>query len=88
MSRRRSRSSVLRVRFENSGPSGVTVESLISLEYPNGRTHDATLLGEALLEPGQEFDLHGRRWRAVEPRRRRRPPVEPVRILCRAVDPT
>ena len=86
MSRRRSRSSVLPARFENSVANGVAVESLISLEYPNGRTHEATLVGEALLEPGQEFDLHGRRWRAVEPTRRRRTPIEPHRIRCRSVD--
>jgi hypothetical protein len=65
--------------------NGTGVESLVSLEYPNGRTHYATVVREAALEPGQEFDLHGRRWRAVEPRKQRRRAIEPVRILCRSV---
>jgi len=66
--------------------SNVAVESLVSLEYPNGRTHHATILGEAVLQPGQEFDLHGRRWRAVELARTRRSSGKPARILCRQVE--
>jgi len=65
----------------------LAVESLVSLEYPNGRTHHATILGEALLEPGQEFDLHGRRWRAVAQGRTRRSSGAPARILCKQVEP-
>ena len=62
------------------------VQSLVSLEYPNGRTHDAMILGQAELQPGQEFDLHGRRWRAVERRVRRRPlPGDTLRLTCIAV---
>ncbi|MDP9225322.1 MAG: hypothetical protein M3P18_16055 [Actinomycetota bacterium] len=61
------------------------VESLVSLEYPNGRIHHATLVGEAVLEPGQEFDLHGRRRRAVAAAKKRRSTGEPQRILCKIV---
>jgi hypothetical protein len=71
---------------EKLAGSTVAVESLVSLEYPNGRTHHATILGEAVLQPGQEFDLHGRRWRAVELGRTRRSSGEPARILCKQVE--
>lgn len=66
--------------------SEVAVESLVSLEYPNGRTHHATIVGEAVLQPGQEFDLHGRRWRVVAPARTRRSSAVPGRILCKQVE--
>ena len=39
--------------------------TLISLEYPNGRTHLAEVPED--LKPGAEFELFGRRWRAVGP---------------------
>jgi hypothetical protein len=71
---------------EKLAASTVAVESLVSLEYPNGRTHHATILGEAVLQPGQEFDLHGRRWRAVELGRTRRSSGEPARIRCKQVE--
>ena len=41
------------------------VDSLISLRYPNGRIHLATLTTSAELKPGYEFDLHGRHWNAI-----------------------
>jgi hypothetical protein len=66
----------------------VVAESLISLEYPNGRIHHATLVGKAFLRPGEEFDLHGRRWRVAEPARYRRRSHESTRILCRPVAPS
>ena len=37
----------------------------VLLEYPNGRVHETTI--EATLKPGTEFELFGRRWRAVGP---------------------
>jgi hypothetical protein len=88
MSRRRSRSIASLARDGRSVANGVIVESLVALEYPNGRTHHASLLGEAMLEPGQAFELHGRRWRAVQPTKKRRSAGEPVRILCRAIAPS
>jgi hypothetical protein len=63
------------------------VESFVSLEYPKGRTYEATLIGATPLRPGQEFVLHGRRWRAVEPSRKRRRPKEPQRMVCVDVTP-
>ena len=86
VSRRRSRSTASPAPSENLAGSDVAVESLVSLEYPNGRTHHATIVGEAVLEPGQEFDLHGRRWRAVAAARTRRSSSEPGRILCKQVE--
>ena len=41
------------------------MDSLVSLKYPNGRTHHASLTTADDLAPGAEFDLHGRHWRAV-----------------------
>jgi hypothetical protein len=64
------------------------VESLVALEYPNGRTHYASILGETMLQPGQVFELHGRRWRAVNPAKKRRSAGGPPRILCRAIAPS
>ena len=38
----------------------------VSLEYPNGRVHMTSVdVGEEL-RAGDEFELHGRRWRAVK----------------------
>jgi hypothetical protein len=88
MSRRRSRSTANLAPDGRSVANGVIVESLVALEYPNGRTHHASILGEALLQPGQVFDLHGRRWRAVNPAKKRRSAGEPARILCRAITPS
>ena len=54
----------------------------ITLRYPNGRTHEADIATTAPLRPGVEFELYGRRWRALEravPSRRR--PYTP-RVLC------
>ena len=54
----------------------------ITLRYPNGRTHEADIATTVPLRPGVEFELYGRRWRALEravPSRRR--PYNP-RVLC------
>jgi hypothetical protein len=88
MSRRRSRSTANLARDDASVASSVTVESLVSLEYPNGRTHNASIFGEAILQPGQVFELHGRRWRAINPAKKRRSAGEPARILCRPIAPS
>jgi hypothetical protein len=88
MSRRRSRSIADLARDDRSMTSGAAVESLVALEYPNGRTHNASIFGEAVLQPGQEFDLHGRRWRAANPAKKRRSTGGPVRILCRPITPS
>jgi hypothetical protein len=89
MSRRRSRSSVAVARKGSSVSSTVElVESRISLQYPNGRTHTTSLFGETELQPGEEFELHGRRWRVLgPPARRRRSGREPERLLCLAIPP-
>jgi hypothetical protein len=59
--------------------------TLVSLEYPNGRTHLTEVPEE--LRPGAEFDLYGRRWRAVyrtpsQTANRYAKPPQP-RLLCR-----
>ena len=58
------------------------MNSLISLQYPNGRVHDATLATEGELKPGQAFELHGRRWRAVELTKLPRGSAAKRRMLC------
>jgi hypothetical protein len=64
------------------GVDGRATGSLVALQYPNGRIHD-TLLTGAGLEPGDEFELYGRRWNAVAlirlPRGRE---SEQQRMLC------
>lgn len=64
-------------------PSGV--ESLISLQYPNGRVHEVTLTTPAEVRPGYQFDLYGRRWNAVGLLRLPRGCArESQRMLCRS----
>jgi hypothetical protein len=41
------------------------MESLVALEYPNGRTHQTSVTTSHELKPGGGFDLHGRHWRVV-----------------------
>lgn len=42
------------------------MDSLVALEYPNGRTHETSVTTSHELTPGAGFDLHGRHWRVVE----------------------
>jgi hypothetical protein len=42
-----------------------SMESLVALQYPNGRTHETSVTTSHELEPGGRFDLHGRHWRVV-----------------------
>jgi hypothetical protein len=58
----------------------------VSLEYPNGRIHEATVTRETPLEPGQEFQLHGRRWRAISrtAKTRRSLANRDASMLCRS----
>ena len=42
-----------------------TMDVRITLQYPNGRTHEATVERDAPLEIGDEFQMHGRHWQAV-----------------------
>ena len=41
------------------------MESPITLQYPNGRVHEATLTTSTALMRGYEFELYGRHWKAV-----------------------
>jgi hypothetical protein len=59
--------------------------SRLSLKYPNGRIADVVVEDE--VEPGQELNLYGRRWKVV--RHLGQVPQGPYptrRLLCRAVD--
>ena len=64
------------------------MDSLVSLKYPNGRTHEDILTSPDELRPGAEFDLHGRRWRALgfASHRGRRSGRESARMLCVTAD--
>jgi hypothetical protein len=44
---------------------GESMESLVALEYPNGRTYETSVTTSHELEPGAGFDLHGRHWQVV-----------------------
>jgi hypothetical protein len=61
------------------------VATRLSLQYPNGRNHEVSL--DQILEPGQEFELYGRRWVVVGPvpgrSNYRQPPRFEPRLLCR-----
>jgi hypothetical protein len=46
--------------------------SVITLQYPNGRQHRATLPLPRTLKVGDEFGLYGRRWQVVAPKGRSR----------------
>jgi hypothetical protein len=57
--------------------------SLLSLQYPNGRTHETESVQE--MRPGQEFELYGHRWKVVGRvgRARGRHTAQQLRLLCR-----
>jgi hypothetical protein len=57
----------------------------ISLQYPNGRIHEATVERDRPLERGDEFELHGRNWRIVArtARTRRSVVTRETPVLCR-----
>jgi hypothetical protein len=60
------------------------VATLLSLQYPNGRTHE--IESEKDLKPGEEFEMYGRQWKVVgvslPPRAPRYRRLE-RRLLCR-----
>jgi hypothetical protein len=59
------------------------MKSLVSLQYPNGRIHETALIRDRELRFGDQFELHGRQWRAVETRQNRSRAVDPrPRVLC------
>jgi len=58
------------------------MNSLVSLQYPNGRVHDASLTTADELKPGYAFELHGRQWRAVELTKLPRGSAGTRRMLC------
>jgi hypothetical protein len=57
----------------------------ISLQYPNGRIHEATVERDRPLERGDEFELHGRNWRVVARTARTRRSIvsRETPVLCR-----
>jgi hypothetical protein len=58
-------------------------ESLVSLEYPNGRIHETALITAREIRVGDEFELHGRQWRAVDSKQNRgRATKRRPRVLC------
>jgi len=59
------------------------VDSPVSLRYPNGRVHEATVSNPGELRLGDRFELYGRRWSAVELLKVSRwRGNEPRRMLC------
>jgi hypothetical protein len=58
----------------------------VSLQYPNGRIHEATVVRDTPLEPGEQFLLHGRNWRAISRTRKTRRPLVggDAPMLCRS----
>ena len=64
---------------------GGTAESRVSLEYPNGRRVEAVVARGRLVQTGDEFELHGHRWRAIRPVRRSRHGADDGPMLCTSV---
>jgi hypothetical protein len=60
------------------------METPVTLRYPNGRSHDATL-NRALL-PGERFELYGRTWTAVRTKQPHWQPDAVHRIVCVPAD--
>ena len=58
------------------------MDVLVSLQYANGRIHEATYTTSDKLRPDAEFDLHGQRWRVVGPTKTRRVGGDTPRMLC------
>jgi hypothetical protein len=62
----------------------------VSLQYPNGRMHEATVERDTPLRVGDEFEMHGRRWRVVAQKHFGRRGVislnDDAPILCRSTD--
>ena len=71
-------------RLGELGAYSLGVDSPISLEYPNGRFHEATLTTSIALTPGDRFDLHGRHWCAVGLMSPPRGTREQRRMWCRS----
>ena len=61
------------------------IESLVSLEYPNGRRSETAVPRDRPLRIGDEFELHGRRWRAIAPVRRGHYEFDDGRIVCTSI---
>jgi hypothetical protein len=58
-------------------------QSLVSLQYPNGRIHETALIRARELRVGDQFELHGRQWRAVDSKQKRGRATKPrPRVLC------
>src|SRR5712691_6211517 len=67
---------------QGSLPISEGMDDLISLQYANGRIHEATYTTSDKLIPDAAFDLHGRRWRVVGPTKTRRANGDTPRRLC------
>jgi hypothetical protein len=62
----------------------------VSLQYPNGRMHEATVERDAPLRVGDEFEMHGRRWRVMAQKHLGRRAVvslnDDAPLLCRSTN--
>ena len=67
---------------EGSLPISEGMEVLISLQYANGRIHEATYTTSEKLGLDAEFDLYGRCWRVVGITKTRRARGDTPRMLC------
>jgi len=59
------------------------VETPIALRYPNGRVHETAIDGKLRL--GEQFEMYGRTWKAVQAKASRQKKAEP-RTLCVPAD--
>ncbi len=69
----------------NTDAGQETMESLVSLEYPNGRTYECSIPTLEKLNPGDGFDLFGRHWEATMLLRTGRVGEFEYRMSCRPV---
>ena len=58
------------------------MDVLVSLQYANGRIHEATYTTSEKLGLDAEFDLYGRCWRVVGTTKTRRARGDTPRMLC------
>ena len=65
------------------------METPVELQYPNRRVCKTSVKTQAEIRPGYEFELHGRRWRAVKLAPMSRSSLNgahDARVLCVAVE--
>jgi hypothetical protein len=65
----------------DNAESFVSSETFVELRYPNGRVFET--VADREIRVGQEFEMYGRTWRAIQTKQNRRhEQVKPFRTVC------